>query len=193
MGAWLEINSDIQPNNNNDFYFSFQGYNTPQTIKNCYSDAVRLTVESATFVARNGDHLLGFHSNCKYAVTEVQSSACSKDKVDHNGWWKFDKCQQDTHVSVMILYFDAKFAAKLCKSGAITYQHIHGSSITDELLLRHVVQNIHTHLEREVCMVFGCALLWRIFMKSNMVNLCTRGLFRGNGCTWQTWQLQYLG
>lgn len=32
MGAWLEINFDLD---NNNFYLSFQCYNSPQTIKNC--------------------------------------------------------------------------------------------------------------------------------------------------------------
>ncbi len=59
MGAWLEINFDLQPNGNNDFYFCFQGYNSPQTIRNHYSNAVRLIVKSVTFLARNGNCLLG--------------------------------------------------------------------------------------------------------------------------------------
>ena len=64
-----------------------------------------------------------------------------------------------------IPYVDAKVAAKLCKGGAITYQHVDGSGITDDWILQHVVPNMRNHLEREVCIVFGRALLWRIFFE----------------------------
>ncbi len=63
-----------------------------------------------------------------------------------------------------IPYVDAKVAAKLGKGGAITYQHVDGSGITDDWILQHVVPNMRNHLEREVCIVFGHALLWRIFL-----------------------------
>ncbi len=88
---------------------------------------------------------------------------CLNDEVERQSHCKLDKCQQDTYASVTIPYVDAKVAAKSCKGGAITYQLIDGSGITDDWILQHVAPNMRNHLEQEFCIVFGHALLWRIF------------------------------
>ncbi len=168
MGACLEINFDLQPNDNNDFHFSFQGYNSHQTIKNLYSNAMRLIVESTIFIAKNGNHCLGTHSSHKYVMIEACSSARSNDAVDHHGLWKSDKCQQDTYASVTIPYVNAKVAAKLCEGVPITYQHIDGSGITNKWILQHIAQNMRNYLEQGLCIVFGHALLCECFRKSNI-------------------------
>ncbi len=41
MGAWLEIKFYLQPEHT-EFYFGLKGYSNPNSIKSCYSDAVRL-------------------------------------------------------------------------------------------------------------------------------------------------------
>ncbi len=118
----------LRPEENNEFYFSIHGQNNPNSIKSQYS--VRFIVDSEKFCPMNGCQLLGTHSTCKYAVTKAHSSSCSKDEVDSHGRWKSDKSQQDTYANVTIPYVDARVASKLCKEGAITYQHVNGSGIT---------------------------------------------------------------
>ncbi len=81
-GAWLEINFDLQPNEN-EFYLGLNGHNSPNSIKSCYSDAARSIVDSESFHPRNGFFLLGTHSNQKFAVTEACLCTCLKDEVDH--------------------------------------------------------------------------------------------------------------
>ena len=71
MGAWLEIYFCLQPDDDNPFFFGFQGYKNATSIKSRYSDAVRSIVLSETFHPRNGCRILGTHSNRKYAVTEA--------------------------------------------------------------------------------------------------------------------------
>ncbi len=87
MGAWLEIHICLQPDDDNTFFFGFQG-STMSTIKGHYSDAVRSIVLSETFHPRNDCCVLGTHSYQKYSVTEAQSSTCSKDEADHQGLWE---------------------------------------------------------------------------------------------------------
>ncbi len=89
--------------------------------------------------------------------------------MDHCGYWKSDKHQQDTYANVTIPYIDARVASKLCKGETITYQHVDGSGITDDWILEHVIPNMQNYLECEVCIVFGHALLWRIFMQCDLV------------------------
>ncbi len=62
MGAWLEIHFRLRPDDNNTFLFG-QGYNNINSIKGCYSDAVRSIVLSETLHPRNGCCILGTHSN----------------------------------------------------------------------------------------------------------------------------------
>ncbi len=63
MGAWLEIHFYPQPNDDNPFFFGFQGYNNTNSIKSNYSDAVRCMVLSETFQPRTGCHILGTIKN----------------------------------------------------------------------------------------------------------------------------------
>ena len=61
---------------------------------------------------------------------------------------------------------DAKVAAALCKGGACAYVIKDGSSITNDWILDYVVPSMKQYIPRQVCIVLGRALLWRIFDES---------------------------
>ena len=83
------------------------------------------------------------------------------------GRWKNSTRQHDTYADTVIPYVDAKVAAALCKGGVITYQVIKESGITDGWIMDHVVPNMARFgISREVCLVLGRAMLWRIFDNS---------------------------
>ncbi len=109
--------------------FLVQGYNMPTPSKATTPTLSDWMFCFQTFHPRNNCCILGTHSNHKHAVIEAQSSACLKDEVDHWGYWKSNKCQQNTYASMTIHYVDATGGAKLCMGGAKTNQNINGSGI----------------------------------------------------------------
>ena len=69
-------------------------------------------------------------------------SCLFQDDTDYRGCWKNSRRQQDTYTNTTIFYVDAKVAASMCKSGAITYVVDEESGVTDEWILDHVVPNM---------------------------------------------------
>ncbi len=67
------------------------------------------------------------------------AESLSNDEVNHCGQWKSDKQQQDA--------YERELESKLCKGGAITYQHIDGSLVTDDWIIDFVVLNMREHVE----------------------------------------------
>lgn len=57
-------------------------------------------------------------------------------------------------------------AQALAKGGACVYVVEEASGISADWICDHVVPNMAAHLDRQVCVVFGRALLWRVFDKS---------------------------
>ncbi len=53
VGAWLGINFDVQTEGN-EFHFGLKGYNNPTSIKSCYFDAVKFTIEFVRFLPTKG-------------------------------------------------------------------------------------------------------------------------------------------
>ena len=73
----------------------------------------------------------------------------------------------DTYIDTAIPYVDAKAAQALAKGGAIVYCVLEASGVTDGWILAHIVPNMRAHgIQRQVCVVLGRALLWRLFDSS---------------------------
>ena len=59
---------------------------------------------------------------------------------------------------------DAKVAAAMCKGGVIAYEIDPLSGVSDNWILDYVVPNMVRHgIPSEVCIVFGRAVLFRVF------------------------------
>ena len=83
---------------------------------------------------------------------------------DTRGRWKNSRRQHETYADISIPYIDAKVAAALCKGGPITYEVVPESGISDGWIIDHVTPfRASSGISREVCLLFGRAMLWRIF------------------------------
>jgi hypothetical protein len=164
LGLWLEYHFMINPEQN-DFYFGIQGLNDLKAIKKRAADCLRGIFRSGDFNVVD-DGKTGTHSMRKFATTVARGSGCSKDDTDCRARWKSHRRQQDQYANVTIPYDDAKVAAALCRGGPVAYIHTEGSGITDDWILQYVVPATRQKLSREVCIVLGRALLWRIFDES---------------------------
>jgi hypothetical protein len=88
--------------------------------------------------------------------------------VEYRGRWKNSRRIIDTYVDTTINYVDAKVAQALAKGGVCVYVVEEASGISDDWICDHVVPNMMAaqDIDRQVCVVFGRALLWRVFDKS---------------------------
>jgi hypothetical protein len=164
LALWLEYHCMLNPEEN-EFIFGIGGLTDPKSIKRKASDHLKKTFQSHEFnVVDEGKK--GTHSMRKFATTQARGNGCSKDDTDCRARWKGHKRQQDEYADVTIPYVDAKVAAALCKGGACTYMIREGSQITDDWILDYVVPNMRQKFPRQVCIVLGRALLWRIFDES---------------------------
>jgi hypothetical protein len=161
MGLWLEAHFTKNPEAN-PHYFGVNGLRNPETIKKKYSDFFKGIFDDDDFESA-AEGPTGTHSTRKFATSQARKSGMTKDDIDHRGRWKRDNRQQDTYADTTIPFVDAKVAAALCNGGPITYVVKEGSGISDDWILQHVVPSMRRHLDRQVCVVFGRALLWRIF------------------------------
>ena len=105
----------------------------------------------------------------KFATTQARSSGCSKDDTDAHTRWKGQKRQQDDYANITIPFVDAKVAAALCKGGPCCYAIVGGTCITDDWILDYVVPHIWAHCNREISLVLGKALLWKIYDDDDFV------------------------
>ena len=166
LGIWLEHHFTKNPENN-EFLFGTKGINCPVAIKNKAASKLREIFKDETFnVVDDGNK--GTHSMRKFAVTQARSSGCGKDDTDTRARWKGHKRQQDDYANVTIPYVDAKVAAALCKGGVCAYVHANGSGISNDWVLDYVVPHMKEKCHRQVCIVLGRALLWRIFDPSGV-------------------------
>jgi len=169
MAAWLEFHFEKNPEEN-EFLLGVEGSAGAKEIKRSASHQLKVILNGELFEAME-DGLTGTHSNRKFSVNIARGNGCSKDDTDHRGRWKSDKRQQDTYADTTIPHVDAKVAAALCKGGPVVYLVKEESGVTDQWILDYVVPNLLQRQEleakhripRQVCVVLGRALLWKIF------------------------------
>ena len=157
----------------NEFILGHESADSPISINRSASHQLSILLhKQAAMYDVIVDGLTGLHSNRKFGTTCARSNGCLKDEVDHRGCWKGDKRQQDGYASTPIPYVDAKVCASLCKGGPITYIVKERSGINDQWILDYVVPTLHQRsalnnvnhrIHRQVCLVLGRALLWKIF------------------------------
>ena len=76
----------------------------------------------------------------------------------------FSVCSDETYANTSIPFVDAKVAAALCKGGVVMYAVERESGISDGWIMDHVTPNMASAgIPRQVCLVLGRAMLWRIF------------------------------
>lgn len=166
LATWLEYNLTIHPEAN-EFVFSIHGKQCPDSIKAHASYEFNRIIRHDDFRRSNANGHIGTHSLRKFAATKARSSGCSKDDTDYRARWKGEKRQQDTYANVTIPYIDAKCAAALCKGGPCTYNIKSNSGITNDWILDYVVPNIRNNHDRQIGIVLGKALTWKIFSDSS--------------------------
>lgn len=80
------------------------------------------------------------------------------------GRWKNSHHQHETYADTNIGFLDPKVAAAMCKGGVVVYEINRLSGVFDNWIFEHVVPNLVSHgLPRQVCIVFGHAVLFRLF------------------------------
>jgi hypothetical protein len=164
LAPWLEHHFTLNPEDN-EYYFGIEGKDDPDSIKSSAAHHLKVIFEDEGFNAFL-DGLMGTHSLRKFAVNTARRNGCSKDDTDHRGRWKGDSRQQDVYADTTIPYVDAKVAAALCKGGPVAFLPKEELGITDQWVLDYVVPHLPAHLPRQVCVVLGRALLWKIFHSS---------------------------
>ena len=167
LGTWLEYHLTIYPEPH-ELVFAIHGLSSPDSIKAHASYELNKIFKRDDF-NRDSDagSNIGTHSMRKFATTRARSSGCSKDDTDYRARWKGSKRQQDTYTNITIPFVDAKVAAALCKGGPCTYCIKNGSGITDDWILEYVVPNIRSHFDRQIALVLGRALTWKVFSNSS--------------------------
>ena len=164
LAPWLEHHFTLNPEDN-AYYFGIEGKQDPNSIKTSAANQLKIIFDNQEFNFF-GDGLTGTHSLRKFSVNVARRNGCSKDDTDHRGRWKGDSRQQDTYADTTIPYVDAKVAAALCKGGPIAFVVREELGITDQWILDYVVPHMAEHLPRQVSIVLGRALLWKIFHRS---------------------------
>ena len=165
LGVYLEANFEAHPDNDSEFVFDLVNSHCPIAIKESVSNHLRQLLQATEIddLAAEVVGGIGTHSLRKFAVTVARSSGCSKDDVDVRGRWKSTSRQQDTYADTTIPYIDGKVAASLCHGGPIAYLVKEGSGVTDDWLLEHVVPRTAAAYPKKAAVVFGRAVLWKVF------------------------------
>jgi hypothetical protein len=166
LGTWLELYITIHPEPN-EFVFGIHGKHSPEYIKAHASYEFNRIIKRNDFERSAVSGNIGTHSLRKFAATKARSNGCSKDDTDYRARWKGEKRQQDTYANVTIPYIDAKSAAALCKGGPCTYSIKSNSGITNDWILDYVVPNIRNNFDRQIAIVLGKAVTWKIFSNFN--------------------------
>lgn len=176
LGTWLEYS--LCEREIDTFVFEIDGCaNMPDLekaaakIKRHASDILTKLVRSSEFKDMEilEDDQVGSHSIRKYASIKARRFGCPKDDVDYRARWKGKKRQQDEYCTddVILPYPDAMVASALLNKDIIGYKVKAESGINDAWILKYVVPCIHRRFNRtglrEVALVLGKALLWRLF------------------------------
>lgn len=161
LAVWLEYHYMINPEEN-AFFLALNGLDCPLRIKEAASYHLRTIFNDEEFNLM-AEGLTGTHSERKFAVNNARKNGCSKDDTDHRGRWKSGDRQQDTYSDTTIPYVDAKVAAALCKGGPVAFVVKDEAGITDQWILDYVVPHIAQRVPRAASLVFGRALLWKLF------------------------------
>ena len=163
LAIWMEFS--FQKNGKGVFLFNYKGKQCPIQIKEAADSKLKMAIQHPDFgLVELSVGMKGTHSIRKFATTYGRRNGCSKDDIDLRARWKGGhKRMQDGYASVTLPFPDAKVAAALCKGGPIHYSVKANSGITKEWILEHVVPNIAANLDKQVALVLGRALLWRIF------------------------------
>ena len=166
LATWLELHFELNPEDN-EFFFGARGATDPDAIKASAAYYLRALCKNDNFVLELMEEIegkTGTHSVRKFACNKSRGNGCSRDDTDHRGRWKGTDRQQDTYTDTTIPFVDAKVAAALCTGGPIAYLVREGSGVTDEWILDHVVPHTNAAKEvpRQVCLVLGRALLWKV-------------------------------
>ena len=120
------------------------------------------TLDPADLV--NDDRDTGSNSTRKLAVNLSREIGRSKDETDHRGRWKGSDRQQDQYADTTIPHVDAIVAATLCVGGLIAYFVRNGSGVSSDWILEHVTPHMFAaNIPRQVCIVLGRALLWKVW------------------------------
>ena len=159
LAEFLETNEDPS-----SFLFGIDREEDPKALKKKASDVLKFVVlTSGEFQLTIPSGLLGTHSVRKFASTRARRNGASRDDVDSRGRWRKRKRQSDTYIDPSLPYPDAKVAAILCKGGPIAYKVKDGSGISDDWIVCHIVPRVASRFPRQVAVVLGHALLWKIF------------------------------
>ena len=120
------------------------------------------TLDPADLV--NDDRDTGSNSTRKLAVNLSREIGRSKDETDHRGRWKGSDRQQDQYADTTIPHVDAIVAATLCVGGPIAYFVRDDSGVSSDWILEHVTPHMFAaNIPRQVCIVLGRALLWKVW------------------------------
>ena len=188
LASWLEYNYGVNPTPNK-FVFGLNDLECPVRIKTKIQGMFQELLRDGFVKDKEGN--LGTHSIRKFAATFARGNGCSKasccihfvmlsfyliinlrlylyfciqDDVDSRGRWKNSRRIVETYLDNCIPYIDAKVAAANCKGGAIAYCVNENSGISDDWILTHVVPNMYAYgIDKQVCIVLGRALLFRVF------------------------------
>lgn len=167
LAVWLEVHIMLDPNAMlTPYVFAFSddnnipkgGIKSKQTVQTIFAKDI---FPMPQFVNEGGP--LGSHSVRKMGSTESRRRGATKDEKDIRGRWKGKGRVSDVYDDIELPYPDAKVAGLLCIGGPCKYVIKDGSGITSEFLIQYVVPRIAQKFPRDVAVVLGTALLWRIF------------------------------
>ncbi|KAL9186556.1 hypothetical protein ACHAXT_005794 [Thalassiosira profunda] len=91
----------------------------------------------------------------KFGVNVARGNGCSKDDTDTRARWKGSGRQQDAYADTTIPWRG--------KGGPVGYVVKEESGIDDTWVLDYVASAMKEHVPRQVAIVLGRALLWKIF------------------------------
>lgn len=161
MAQWLEYHFTLNPEPN-EYVFGIAGMDDPISIKGSASYHLRQLLRGNDFI-HLVEGITGSHSLRKLGVNIARGNGCNKDDTDTRARWKGAARQQDTYADTTIPFVDAKVAAALCKGGPVAYVVKTDSGIDDTWVLDYVTPAMKDHVPRQVAIVLGRALLWKVF------------------------------
>lgn len=166
LECWL-----IDGNGANSGMLFHDGEHCEGNVKKCkdkYSTKLSLIFKSEEFNNNfKNAFKLGSHSVRKYPATFAKSAGCTLEEIDTRGRWKRNSDKMVTHyVDVKQEFIDGKVAAHLCVGGAVKYELVDGSGLSNNWVNEKVVPGISAFYGREddnIGTVLGLPLLWAVF------------------------------
>ena len=164
LSCWLEYSLEKYASKG-EFIWNYHNLDDEMKIKSRANTLMKGVLKSPEFQnIQLTQGKVGTHSTRKMITTWVRRNGIATSLTNLRARWKVrDRGTQDTYCDPTLSYEDAKVAAACCKGGPITYQVIQSSGITEDWILTYVVPNISREFGRNVALVLGAALLWRIF------------------------------